>query len=113
MEIDFDSKTGLPRFRLSKDDLDDARSIRTMMQSRGWKVLTKYLQVARESIIDAGKNGTNTRAKKELSSDKWSILKGFDEALALPQRVVDRADQFIRADTPEEKQDDPNDDTPR
>ena len=114
MEVAFDPKTGLPRLTLSKEDIEDARRIKRTMDSSGWKVLSKYLEVARESIIDAGKDGIRTRGKKDLSPEKWAVLKGFDEARHLPNRIIARADEFLKSEVrQEDKNEDPNDDEQR
>lgn len=100
MEIVFDEKTGVPRVsidkneKLSMQDLDDARFIKTMLNSRGWKALKKYQEVGRESIIDAGKLGIKSRDTSELSRLKWAILKGWDENSKLAERIVARAEEY-------------------
>jgi hypothetical protein len=95
MKITFDNKTSLPKFVLEKKDLKDANAISEMMKTEGWKILKDYLTVARESLIDAGKDGISTRAKRDLSDIKFACIKGFDEAFLIPDRIVLRAEQFI------------------
>ena len=95
MKFVFDHKSSLPKLVLENKDLNDARDIQEMMKTKGWKVLENYLAVARESLIDSGKDGISARSKRDLSDIKFAVLKGFDEAFSIPQRVVLRAEQFI------------------
>ncbi len=94
MKISFNDKTQTPRFQLEDKDISDAREIGIMLKTRGWEILKDYILVARESILEAGKDGVRTRAKRELSSEKWSVLKGGDECALLPERVVKRAKDY-------------------
>jgi len=107
MKVTIHPKTGLPYFELDAKDKNDARAVKDMMETRGWKVMVKYMEVARESIIDAGKDGIRTRGKVELSSEKWAILKGWDECRVLGERITLRA-----AELKQKKEDAENATTP-
>jgi len=103
MNIAFDPKTGVPKFTLEKKDLKDAQEIERTMGTKGWKILKDYLAVGRESIIESGKDGIRTRSKKELSSEKWAVLKGWDESNAIPDRIILRAQEFLKLQKEEEE----------
>lgn len=109
MNIDIDPKTDIPRFKLSDEDLNDARAIDAMMKTRGWKVLAKYMEVAKESILDAGKAGIKTRGKRDLSDLKWAVLKGWDECRNFPGRIVARAEELLKKEPQEEHNANPDD----
>lgn len=94
MKISIDPKTNLPRFNLEEKDLNDAREIQVMMGSKGWKILHDYVISAREQILEVGKSGISSRAKRDLSDLKWAVLKGWDECSILADRVVARAQEF-------------------
>lgn len=93
MDIKFDPKSSKTVFSLDERDLRDANVIKELMRTQAWKRLMDYYQVARESLINAGKNGIRTRARKESSDLRWAILHGFDEFMDLPRRIVERAEQ--------------------
>ena len=94
MNIVFDSKTNEVKLRLNIKDIDDAREIKEMMDTKGWKILGDYLEVAREGLIDSGKDCINSE-KRNLSDIKFAIIKGFDTFQSLPQIIVNRAEKFI------------------
>lgn len=112
MEIIFDEKTGVPKIsidkneKLSLQDLDDARFIKSMLNSRGWKALKKYMEVGRESIIDAGKLGIKSKETADLSKIKWSVLKGWDENSKLAERIVARAEEYQPQEEPKHDEQD-------
>ena len=100
MEVSFDEKTGVPKFVLNKldeKDIDDAKDIERMMQTPGWAVLKNYFEVAREAIIDKGKDCTRLKSKREMAAERWAVLKGWDEAAKLADKIVARAVSFEEA----------------
>lgn len=104
MKISIDPKTSLPRFRLERKDLEDARKIQEMMETEGWKILKDYLEVARESLIESGKDDIYSRAKRDLADIRFAVIKGFDEAFSIPQRIVLRAEKFIEEERKAQKE---------
>lgn len=93
--------------QLDEKDISDAHHISKMMEGKGWEILTRYLAFARESFIESGKKGIKSRAGRDLSPIKWGILTGFDEFIAIPQRIVARAAEFLETNknTKEESND--------
>lgn len=104
MIVKYNDKTQKITFKLEEKDFYDALQIEELMngvckcrhcgkdfQSNGWKVLTGYFKSARELLIEAGKDGTRTRAKRELSDLKFAKIDGFDYAVDLPSRIVRQA----------------------
>lgn len=82
-------------FELEEKDLRDAMEIEKTMDTPGWKILAEYVSFGREHILDAGKDGIRTRQKRELSAEKWAVLKGWDEFKLLPERIIKRAHEFL------------------
>lgn len=99
LDIKIDDKTGGIKFSLGNDDIAHAREIYAMMQTPGWKILQNYFAVARETLIDFGKDTGKSRAKKEMAAEKWAVLKGFDDCMTLPGRIVLRAEQYVAEKT--------------
>lgn len=95
MQIKYNERTGKVEFAMLDSDIKDAKEIETMMQARGWKVLEKYYAVAREEICDSGKKGVRTRAKRELSSEKWAMLDGFDQAVIIPNKLAGEMRDYL------------------
>ena len=94
MDVKFDSKKFEFKQDLDEKDVEDAKEIKKMVNSKGWKILLNYMDVARESVIDAGKLGISSRAKRDLSDLKFAVLKGFDECRYLPDKIVKRAEIY-------------------
>ena len=96
MKVRIDPKTHTPRYMPEKKDISDVNSIKKMMETRGWKILRKYVEIGRETLIDFGKNGIKSKDSIEQSKERWAILMGYDECIALPDRLVKRVDEFIK-----------------
>ena len=104
MNITIDPKTQEVKLNLEKKDVQDAFEIQKMTETKGWKIFKDYLEVAREGIIDSGKDGISTRAKRDLSDIKFAVLKGFDSFALLPERIVERANKFIKDQNEKEEE---------
>lgn len=96
MEIKLNPKTGKYNVKLNETDMTKDRKIRDVLESEGWSTLRSYYEVAREELIERGKDGIRTRAKVDLSANKWAILKGFDEFLQIPERIMARLTEYER-----------------
>lgn len=94
MEIRIDPKTNRPIIKLNESDIQRDMKIKDMMNTEGWKILRNYYEIAREQFIELGKNGVKTRAKKELSAERWAQLIGFDEFLLIPERIMERLKEY-------------------
>lgn len=105
MKTGFDKKTGLPTIgnELSEDDIKDARDIARLMRTSGWRALIKYMDVGRESIIDNIKDCSASVEKRDLCGQRGAILRGWDECRTLPQRIVSRAEEFLKESPVEEE----------
>ena len=106
MQVKFNEKTGKVEFAMSDKDIQDAKEISMMMDSEGWKILCKYYEVAREEITDSGKKGVRSRAKRELSSEKWAMLDGFDQAVIIPNKLTSEMKDYLEKIKQEESDDD-------
>jgi hypothetical protein len=102
MKIEIDPKTFETKFgRMPKDgelrqeDLEEARQIKKMMMSKGWKILCKYEEFGQQSILDVGMNGIKAEETRGLSDLKWGILKGWTENSKLAERIVARAEEYM------------------
>lgn len=102
MELQFDERTNLPSINLNEQDIEDARAIKKMLDSKGWKVLSKYMAVGRESIIDAIKDCVRYR---DITPERAAVLKGWDECSGMADKIVRRHDEFIKARQEEENND--------
>lgn len=104
MKPKLDLRTGKLGIELEEKDFYDAIQIEEMtkghfqcrkcgegFKSEGWKILQGYMKNCRELFIEAGKDGTRTRAKRDLSDLKFATIDGFDTAINLAQRIIDRA----------------------
>lgn len=100
-----DSNGSVGLGRLDESDLQDANAISAMMETPGWKRLMDYYDVARESLIDIGKDSVRTVDGKDLAAQKWAILKGFDEFRAVPHRIVQRAEEYRERKIKEQEED--------
>ena len=81
---------------LTNEDFAHARAIREMMRTSGWEILMTYWSYARESMISSGIKDSKFNEKKDLSPQKWARLDGFQEAMAIPERIVNRADEILK-----------------
>lgn len=116
MKIKLNTRTGIPDFKTLDDaDIEDALAIEFWMHGKvcpkchcalpqSYKVLKKYWDAGKDAITFAGMEGIKTRAKRDLSDVKWAMLRGFIEALAIPERLVDRVNQFFKEQLEEKKQ---------
>lgn len=95
MKVSINPKSGTPDLTLDEKDLSDAYQVEVMMRGRGWKVLSQYLAFAREALIDAIKESTRSPEAKEMCAEKAATLKGFDEFVKIPHKIVTRAQEFV------------------
>lgn len=105
MKAKFNERTLKIELKLEEKDFYDAIQVQEMIlghfqcrkcgsgyESKGWEIMKGYFNAAREMIIEAGKDGVNSKIKRQLSDMKFAELKGFDYAMRLPERVVMQAD---------------------
>lgn len=104
MKFQVDPKTRTPEFVLEEKDLVDARDIKVMMETEGWKRLEDYWALGRETIIEHGKAGVSDNVKKEQSAEQWAILRGYDNSKMLPVKVVERAEEYKKKQDDKEKE---------
>lgn len=97
MKISVNQKTGRPIIELDRKDLTEANEIERTMESKGWKFIMQYWIVAREAMIQRGKNGSKA-STDGLAAARWAALDGFDEGIAIPRRIIERAKEFIQAE---------------
>ena len=106
MKIDFDKKTGLPKVTFSQDQIDkdlaDAKAIARMMRTDGWKILERYKDISRESILDNIKDCASSIEKRDLCSQRGAVLKGWDECRTLAERIVKRAESYLTTEVQED-----------
>jgi hypothetical protein len=105
MKIEFNERTKTIEYVLSDKDIKDAREIFLTTQSPGWKVLESYYKLGREEIIESGKRCSRTRAKKELCSERFAMLDGFDQAILVPSKVVRDAETYANRERQEKRED--------
>lgn len=94
MELKFDAvgKT-LYIGSLSNQDIAHAEKIREMMRTEGWQILTKYWTAATQAAVNHGIQQNKTDMAK--SNENWARLDGMLEILAIPDRILVRAEDEV------------------
>ena len=95
----YSDKTNKITVELEEQDYYEANEIEQMINgsvhckhcnkfspNRAWELIQKHWNGWRELLIQVGKQGTTSRAKRELSDLKFAKLDGFDTATTLPSR---------------------------
>ena len=78
---------------VTNEDIAQACAIRETMRTKGWEILMRYWTYAREAIINSGIKDSKFNEQVHLSPQKWARLDGFQEAMAIPDRIIRRVDQ--------------------
>lgn len=112
MKVAWNKRTNLPVIEFEDADFTNSTHVKQMMDGKfkcdkcgtenenfGWKVLGGYFATMRLSIEERGKIHARGRATKDLCSNDFSILDGFDVAVGIPQRIVLQADVMRNANT--------------
>jgi len=119
MKVAWNKKTHLPVIEFEDEDFVNAVHVKQMMNGKipcskcgtendnfAWKVLNGYFESMRLSIEEKGKAHARSRAQKDLCSNDFSILDGFDIAVGIPQKIVLQADMMrMQKDTRKEARD--------
>lgn len=107
MKIGWNKKTNLPTIEFEDADFTNAVHVKQVMNGKfkcekcgteqenfGWRVLEGYYATMRLSMEERGKAHARGRATKDLCSNDFSILDGFDVAVGIPQKIVLQADMM-------------------
>ena len=107
MRVTWNQKTNLPIVEFTEEDFSQAGQVGQMLEGKfmcrkcgtkndnnAWKVLEGYFASMRLSIEEVGKAHARTRVKRELCSNDFSILDGFDIAVGIPRKVVLQANMM-------------------
>ena len=107
MKVRWNKQTNLPEIEFEKSDYANANSVKQMLNGEfackkcgtktelnAWHVLEGYFESMRLSIEEIGKSHARSRAKRELCSNDFSILDGFDIAINIPRKVVLQAEML-------------------
>lgn len=119
MKVTWNKKTNLPVIEFEDADFINANHVKQMIggkfqcgkcgaenENSGWATLQGYFDSMRLSIEERGKVHARGRATKDLCSNDFSILDGFDVAIGIPKKVVLQADMMRNQnDKAEETQD--------
>ena len=105
MIVTWNNRTNLPEVKFEKTDYANANQVRTLLagehtcrkcgnksELNAWKVMEGYFASMRLSIEEIGKAHARSRAKKELCSNDFSILDGFDIAVGMPRKIILQAE---------------------
>jgi len=103
MKAKFSEKANFSVFELEDKDIKDAQAISNMMKCEGWKRLMEYYAVSRETVIDRLKQLPRTDVEVRRTALIGAVLHGLDEAIAIPSRVVSRAQEYIEQREEERK----------
>lgn len=88
MKNGWNKKTNMPTMEFEEADYRGASEIETMLQSKAWETLKGYFASRRLAIEELGKSHARSRAKREICSNVFSILDGFDMAVDMANKVV-------------------------
>lgn len=107
MKIAWNKRTNLPTIEFEDADFLNANHVRQLVngkfvcqgcgsenESYAWKVLSGYFASMRIAIEERGKIHARTRAQKDLCSNDFSVLDGFDVAVGIPSKIVLQADMM-------------------
>lgn len=107
MIVNWNNKTNLPVVEFEDSDFQNAAEISNLLEGKlpcrkcgnqneikAWKILEGYFASMRLSIEEIGKSHARSRAKKELCSNDFSILDGFDIAIGIPKKIVLQANML-------------------
>lgn len=107
MKVTWNAKTKLPAIEFEENDFINASHVKQMMAGKftcsgcgaenenlAWKVLEGYFASMRLSLEERGKTHARSRATRDLCSNDFSILDGFDVAIGIPQKIVLQADML-------------------
>lgn len=110
MKVTYSEREQKFKFELDEKDFYDALQIEEMVkgtyqcrkcgtsfESRGWEILKGYINTAREKILESGKDGISSKAKRQNSDLKFAKLSGLDEMKSLPELVILQANLQRRA----------------
>ena len=87
--------------QLSNQDIQQAEQIRETLRSEGWQILTKYWTAATQATVNHGIQ--QNKAELDKSKENWARLDGMLEILAIPERILIRAeDEINRRDRTDE-----------
>lgn len=78
------------------------RKCSTVNENTSWKVLNGYFTSMRLTIEELGKAYARTRAKRDICSNVFSILDGFDMAVNMPKKIVLQAEMIREQDKKKE-----------
>lgn len=101
MKTGWNKKTNLPTMEFEDTDYLKAQEIEQMIsgkhvcrkcntenESKAWETLRGYFEARRLAIEELGKSHARSRAKRDVCSNVFSILDGFDMAVDLAAKVV-------------------------
>lgn len=100
MKITWNKKTNLPVIEFEEQDYANANLVREMLVSPAWQILCGYFESMRLSMEERGKSHARGRATKDLCSNDFSVLDGFDVAIGIPQKIVLQADMMREQQNP-------------
>lgn len=105
MKVTWNPRTNLPAVEFEDADFTNSIHVKQMVdgaikcekcghetQNFAWRVLEGYFASMRLSIEERGKAHARGRATKDLCSNDFSILDGFDVAVAIPKKIILQSD---------------------
>ena len=120
MKVETNKRNNLPVFKIDDSDAPGIMHLKQMIGGKfmcgkcgtendntAWNVLQGYFTSMRLWIEEMGKSHAQSRAKKDLCSNDFSILTGFDIAIGLPEKVISMSKKMdeIQAEKFKEAQD--------
>lgn len=88
MKIETNKRTEAPVFKVEENDQVGYVELKKLLASEGWKFLQGYFGSLRLWVEEMGKSHAQSRAKKDLCDNDFSILTGIDMAVGLPDKLM-------------------------
>lgn len=98
MLIRFDEKTDEIKMVMEDSDIANFKKVRGMTDSEGWRLVTQYHGLVRESIIEAGKNAAKKSGKDDVCAKRFAMLAGLDQWMLSINRFVEMIDEFEKSE---------------
>ena len=83
-------------FKIEDEDVQKLFAIMQMMKKPEWKYLEDFEAIIREGVIEIGKECHKKKTTKDLASEMWAKLEGFDIRKSFLVNAIAQADALIK-----------------
>lgn len=119
MKIDTNKRNNLPVFNIEDKDSEGILHLRQLIAGKftcsacgresdnfSWQSLQGYFSSLRKWIEEMGKSHAQSRVKRDICSNDFSILTGIDLAIGLPEKLITQSELIDRIRKDKETQND-------